>query len=275
MGTRSRVSRAAVCLVGFFAAVTVLTVIGFLIKSWLPPVASRHGEDVDALIHFLLVTTGVVFVLGHAVLAWMIWRYRHQEGTEYRPVSVKAEWLWVGIPAVLLVVVLEIGALTLGRSAWNQVHSQAPQDAIEIEVVGRQFEWLVHYAGKDGQFGRTRPELVHEVINPLGLDKKDATAIDDLFVRGILRVPVGRTALIRLRTHDVQHAFAVAAFRVKQDLVPGLTTQTQFEPTKPGQYELICAELCGLGHFQMRGLVIVMSQQEYDEWLAEQVGWFE
>jgi len=113
------------------------------------------------------------------------------------------------------------------------------------------------------------------VRNPLGLDKNDPAAKDDLFFRGVLRLPVNRAAAVRLRSHDVQHSFSVPAFRVKQDLIPGATTRTQFVPIVEGTYEIACAELCGLGHYKMSGTVIVMSQQEFDEWLAKQIGQFE
>ena len=266
---------AGVFLVVFFGLVTTLTVLGFMVRTWLPPVASQHGEGVDTVIHYLLVTTGIVFVIGHVALACFVWRHSGQGMATYRPVSGKTEWLWALVPILFMAVVSEVGVLVIGRPVWGQLYGEVPQDAVEIEVMGKQFEWFVRYPGKDGKFGATRPELVHETRNPLGLVEDDPAAKDDIVSRGVLRLPIDRTVSIRLRSLDVQHSFSVPSFRVKQDLVPGVTTQTHFKPIKAGQYEIVCAELCGLGHYKMRGMVLVISQQEYDQWLARQLGWFE
>lgn len=271
----SRGKSSAVGLVGLFCLITVLTVAGFVVRPWLPPVASQHGEDVDFVINYLLVTTGIVFVVGHAALAWLVLKHSGREKSTYRPVSNRVEWMWALVPVVFMAGISEAGVLVLGGSVWDQLYGERPQDAIEVEVVGKQFEWFVRYPGKDGEFGRTLPELVHEVRNPLGLDRKDPAAKDDLFSRGVLRLPVDRTAIIHLRTHDVQHSFSVPSFRVKQDLVPGFATETRVRPIRTGQFEIACAELCGLGHYKMRGTTIVLSQEEFDAWLDQQIGWFE
>jgi cytochrome c oxidase subunit 2 len=225
----------------------VLTIYGFASQTWLPPVASKHGEGVDFVIHYLMVTTGIVFVIGHVALIWLVWRHSGTESSTYRPVSSKTEWLWALVPVVFMAVVSEAGVLVLGHPVWNQLYGELPPNTIEAEVVGKQFDWLIRYPGKDGTFGRTDPEKVHETRNSFGLVKEDPAAADDIVERGILRLSVNRTASIRLRSHDVQHAFSVPSFRVKQDLVPGFPTHTQFQPTKVGEYEIVCAELCGLG----------------------------
>ena len=277
MKDETRAPFTRMCLVGFFCLVTLLTVVGFSAKTWLPAVASQHGEGIDTVISYLLITTGMVFIVGHLALAWLIWKHTGDRPATYRPVTAKVEWLWALVPVLFMAVVSEAGVLFLGHPVWSQLYGDTPADAVRVEMVGKQFEWFVRYPGKssDSKFGETRPDLVHEVRNPMGLVKKDPDAKDDIFVRGVLRLPVGRMASIRLRTHDVQHSFAVPAFRTKQDLVPGFPTHTQFVPTREGEYEIACAELCGLGHYKMRGTVIVMSQDEYDKWLASQYGWFE
>jgi cytochrome c oxidase subunit 2 len=272
---RLRVPLAAIVLVAFFALVTILTVIGFAFRAWLPPVASQHGAGVDFVIHFLLITTGIVFVAGHAALGWFVWRFSRGEPATYQPVSQRTEWLWALPPVVFMAVVSEVGVLVLGHPVWNQLYGAVPEDAVIVEVVGKQFEWFVRYPGKDGAFGKTQPDQVHETRNPLGLVEEDPAASDDIVTRGVLRLPVGRSVSVRLRTHDVLHSFAVPAFRVKQDLVPGIVTHTQFTPTKAGEFEIACAELCGLGHYKMRGTIQVAAVEEFEQWLAAQIGWFE
>jgi cytochrome c oxidase subunit 2 len=208
-------------------------------------------------------------------LGWIVWTRGNATTSQVRPIGKKQELLWALIPIVFMGIVSEAGVLALGHSVWRELYGDGDLDALQVEVVGKQFEWFVRYPGKDGQFGRTMPELVHEVRNPLGLDETDSAATDDIFSRGVLRLPVGRMVQVRLRTHDVQHSFAVTAFRVKQDLVPGLPTLTQFVPTREGEYEIACAELCGLGHYKMRGTTLVLSDADFEQWLSNQFGWFE
>lgn len=271
----ARVPLTGILLVLFFCAVMVLTVLGFLTRTWMPPVASRHGEGVDFVIRYLLLTTGVVFVVGHIALAWFVWRQSRPGPNTYRPVSRRTEWIWALVPVVFMAVVAEVGVFAIGQPVWHELYGETPDDAIEVEIVGKQFEWIVRYPGKDGKFGKTQPELVHETRNPLGLVEDDPAATDDIIARGVLRLPVDQMASIRLRSLDVQHSFTVPQFRVKQDLVPGVTTHTQFVVTRAGEYEITCAELCGLGHYKMRGRAIATTQEEFEEWLASQTGWFE
>ncbi len=310
-----------ILLAVFFALFMVATVAGFLLRDWRPVVASSHGEMVDELITYLLVTAGVVFVIGHVVLLWFVWRGSIRAG---RPASKtarpsrRAEWIWALIPVLVIVGLFEGGVLFLGHPAWQAIHGEVPDDAIELEVVGKQFEWIMRYPGKDGQFGRTDPSKVHETRNPLGLDKKDPNATDDIVFRGQLVLPIDRVAAVRLRSHDVTHCLAVPALRVKQDVVPGFPGRTLFKPTRlspfmieprvspaqpvhfatradaqrwldanstPGEgsalhvitegFDLACAELCGVGHYSMRGKVIVKTAAEFDKWLGGQRGWFE
>lgn len=258
----------------FFFALTGLTLYGFMARRWLTPVASEHGPGVDKVINYLLVTAGAIFVIGHGVLATFIWRYSRGDAAEAR-VSKRTELLWALIPVLILTLVSEVGVLMLGMPVWAQVYGETPPDALQVEVVGKQFEWIVRYPGKDGVYGRTKPEFVDEMENPLGLDEDDPAAVDDVIQRGSLYLPQDRTARIRLRSHDVLHSFTIPEMRIKQDVVPGTAQFTQFKPTQAGEYEIACAELCGLGHYRMRGRSVVMPADEFDAWLAKQVGWFE
>jgi len=257
-----------------FVLIAIGTAVGFILDLR-PPVASEHGKGIDSVITYLLVTTGAIFVAGHLILGWLLVKSSGKDSGGYKPESRKLEWMWAAVPLILFTVIAEIGVIALGSKVWTQLYGEPPADATQIELVARQFEWLVRYPGKDDKFGNVEPKLVREPRNPLGLDKKDEAAIDDVFVRGELRLPLGRPIVIRLRSHDVLHSFAVPQFRVKHDVVPGFTARIQFRPTKVGKYEIACAELCGLGHYRMRAMAIVMEPDEYDKWLAGQRGWFQ
>ena len=262
----------AAALAGFFLGVTVLTVWGFAMRDWLPPAASRHAEGVDSMIRYLLITTGVIFVIGHGVLIRFIWKYGRGASTEAPRTNPRAERLWSILPVVIMALVSEVGVLLIGLPVWDQIYGELPEDVVVVDVAARQFEWIVRYAGSDGEFGRTDPEQIDGGSNPTGIDAADPRGVDDIVVRNVLRLPIGRMAYLRLRSHDVLHSFSVAAFRVKQDIVPGIVGSTRFVPTQLGTFEIGCAELCGLAHYRMRGRVIVMSQGEYDLWLSEEGG---
>jgi cytochrome c oxidase subunit 2 len=263
-------------LVVCFVLMVAITLFGFAAGPWArPAVASQQGENIDTVINYLLVTTGVVFIIGNAGLIWLVLRYSGSGPSGYKPESAKTQWMWALVPVACMAAISEIGVLLLGAPVFDGMYGKAPADSLQVEVVGKQFEWIVRYPGKDGKFGRTSPKLVHTTRNPLGLDEDDSTATDDIVVNNILRVPRGRMVQIRLRTHDVQHSFSVPAFRVKQDLVPGLVTHAQFVPTRTGKFEVVCSQLCGASHYRMRGEVLVMEPQEFDDWLAKQKGWFE
>jgi cytochrome c oxidase subunit 2 len=248
----------------------LLVAAGFLTLGRMPELASHHGASIDATIRYILVATGILFLLGHGVLIWFVLRYAGAGERGSPHASARLEWRWAIVPVVLMMLIAEGGVLFVGMPAFAEVYGEAPEDAFVVEVVGKQFEWLVHYPGPDGVFGRCLPEKVNDARNPIGLDKKDPAAKDDVYTRGALHLPLGRTALVRLRALDVLHSFTVPQFRVKQDLIPGFYGRTQFMPTKAGQYELACAELCGLGHYRMRGFVVVETQEDLDRWLSEQ-----
>jgi cytochrome c oxidase subunit 2 len=253
-----------------FAAAALLVALGFRTHGRLPELASRHGASIDAVIRYLLVTTGILFLLGHGVLAWFVLRYAGAGARGSPHASARTEWRWALAPVLVMCVLAEGGVLMVGLPAFRQLYVETPEDPWVVEVVGKQFEWIVHYPGADGRFGASRADLVSDARNPLGLDKKDPNVADDVWTRGQLRIPVDRSVVIRLRALDVIHSFTVPQFRVKQDLIPGFLGRTQFEPTKTGQYEIACAELCGLGHYRMRGFIEVQSQGEVDQWLSEQ-----
>jgi cytochrome c oxidase subunit 2 len=158
----------------------------------------------------------------------------------------------------------------MGQRVWASIYfSDAPTNATIIQVTGEQFAWNFHYPGPDGQFGRTDNKLITGT-NPIGLDKDDPAAKDDVLSIGVMHAPVGKPVRVRLRSKDVIHSFFLPNFRMKQDAVPGMGIEVWFTPTQAGQYEIACAELCGLGHYRMKGaLTIDESQDAFNKWLAE------
>lgn len=271
MSETASASRAPLFGVLFFV-IGLTTVAGFL-WGWLPEAATEHGPGIDRVIIYLLCTTGVLFLLGNVVLGRFVMIYsagRPQPGAR---VSLRTQTLWAVVPVLIMCVISEVGVLVMGLPVFGQLYGEADADAYEVEVVGQQFEWLVRYPGPDGVFGRVDHARVHSDLNPLGLDSSDAAAQDDIVVRGNVHVPVGRMTIVRLRSLDVLHSFTVPLFRTKQDLIPGFTAYTQFTATREGSFELACAELCGLGHYRMQGTVIVQSEEDLEQWLAEQEPW--
>jgi cytochrome c oxidase subunit 2 len=138
-----------------------------------------------------------------------------------------------------------------------------------VHVVAEQFAWNVHYPGPDGVFGAREIALVDPVTNPLGLKTDDPAARDDIVTMNELHLPVDRPAIVHLTSKDVIHSFALPVMRVKQDVIPGLSIPVWFVPTQTGEYEIACAQLCGIGHYRMRGYLTIHTAEEYAAWLAQ------
>jgi cytochrome c oxidase subunit 2 len=255
---------------GLAMAFSIWAIIGisfiFFFKYRVPELASDRA-GLDTLYNVILGITGVAYVVVQFFLGLYIFKFRHREGAtgSYWHESHKMEMMWtIGTAVVLLPIVFS------GLVLWNRVQAAPPADALVVEAVGAQFQWDFRYPGADGQFGAFRPEL-YSLENPLGIDPDDAASADDFYRTNQLVLPVNKTVHIRLRSKDLQHAFFLPNFRVKQDLVPGMSTSVTFTPTKVGEYEVACAELCGLGHYRMRAFLSVKSEADYQQWLSEQV----
>jgi cytochrome c oxidase subunit 2 len=234
---------------------------------WFPPVASVHGARVDSLFFAVLVVTGIAFVVVQGALGYFVARYGGS-GTEragYWHDNPKAEAVLLIITAVILTVLV-----FMGQRVWASIYfSDAPADAIVIEATGEQFAWNFRYPGPDGAFGRTDNKLITQT-NSIGLDRNDPVGKDDIVSINDMHFPTGRAVKVRLRSKDVIHSLFLPNVRFKQDAVPGMTIELWFEPNRPGTYEIACAELCGLGHYRMKGaLTIDDSQASFDTWLAE------
>ena len=250
------------------AVVIVLLVIGSLIFHfaspwWFTPIASNWTTMEDTVILTFWVT-GIVFVAVNLFLAWVVWKYRHKKGqvAHYEPESKKLEWWLTVVTSIGVAAMLAPGLIVWGHFV------DVPKDAAIVEAIGQQWHWSYRFPGKDGEFGHADASLVTP-DNPFGMDAEDPKGTDDVLVASPeLHLPVDKPVKLLLRSKDVLHNFTVTQFRVKMDLVPGMITHLWFTPTVPGSYEVLCEELCGVGHFAMRGRVVVTKHDEFDTWLA-------
>jgi len=235
----------------------------------MPPNASEHGYQIDAIIEFSHWFMGVLFVGWSVFFIYVLLRFRRSkhpvadhEGVK-SAISTHLEFAVVLIEAVLL-----IGfAVPLWAKRVNQF--PADKDAIIAHAVGQQFNWNFHLPGPDGVFGRRDVALV-TTSNQLGLDYSDAAAKDDLVVTGTLHVPKDHPVIIELSSKDVIHNFALPSMRIAQDAIPGQLIPMWFKPVKTGEFEVVCGQLCGLGHYSMKATLVVDEPAEYQAWLKEQ-----
>ena len=252
------------------ALVIVILAIGSVIfHIWTPwystPIASNWGS-IDFAIDVTFWITGVAYVIILVFMAWCIYKYRYRADrrADYEPENHKLEWWLTGITAAGVV-----GLLTPGLLAWNDFVT-VPKNALQFEVVGKQWEWNYRLPGKDGKLGTTSISLISD-DNPFGINPKDPNGKDDVLIEGDdLHLPVGVPIKMNLRSLDVIHDFYVPQFRAKMDLVPGMVTFFWLEPTRTGTFDILCAELCGVGHHAMRGSVVVDDKTAFNKWLQEQ-----
>ena len=162
-----------------------------------------------------------------------------------------------------------LALLIVALPAWAARNEPPPPglQPVEIHITAEQFAWNIHYPGPDRVFGRTRPDLI-SASNPLGIDRDDGAAKDDIGLLNVLMLPVNRPAVIQLTSRDVIHSFTLNEMRVKQDATPGLLTPVWFTPTQTGTFEVVCSQLCGLGHYRMRAVITVESEDDYRRFLA-------
>ncbi len=261
-------SAVAAILAALLLIFTVSTVYVFVKKVWwFPAPITAFGREIDQQFDRTLIITGIVFVLSQLGLGWVVWRYRDRgQQARYSEGNHVLEALWT-----VATLVLFVGLGIYAERSWAEVHFRAASPgALQIEVTGQQFAWNFRYPGPDGKFGRLDPNLVSASTgNPLGLVPDDPAGKDDVVVP-VMAVPVNREVELLIRSQDVTHSFFVRELRLKQDAVPGMLIRIHFTPTQVGQYEIACAELCGLGHYRMRSFLTVMSDADYEKWLREQ-----
>lgn len=236
----------------------------------LPVQASAHAAELDnmtVLVHWLMF---VLFIGWGLFFLYVLFRYRAGANPKANYDGAKGK-ISKGLEVAVVVVEMVL-LLFYAIPAWAKRVTNFPPEnqATVVHVIAEQFAWNVHYAGPDGKFGRTKPELV-AADNPIGLDKTDPDAKDDITTINQLNLPVDKPVLVHLSSKDVIHSFGLYEMRVKQDAIPGMNIPVWFTPTRVGEYEITCSQLCGLGHFRMRGFVNIQSQADYDKWMADQI----
>jgi len=236
----------------------------------MPVAASAHAGQIDqmmVLVHWLML---VLFVGWGAYFLFVLVRFRRKANPKANYSGAHGK---IAKSTEVAVAIVEVALLIFyAIPAWATRVRDLPaeSEATVVRVVGEQFAWNVQYPGADGRFGHTDVKLV-SADNPLGLDRSDANAKDDITTINQLNLPIDRPVLVHLSSKDVIHSFGLYEMRVKQDAIPGLQIPVWFTPTRAGEYEITCSQLCGLGHFRMRGFVTVQSAGDYQKWMADQV----
>lgn len=271
---RAKVEKMGKLLAITIIAITVASAIPVLMHTWQYPAnISTHGKLIDDQMDDTMWEAGLSFLASQIILAVFIWQYskpRPDAKIKLFPGGAKGLVL-----AAIVLVGVEVFALgVFGVKAWGQIYFTPPgPNAMPIQVQAGQFAFYFRYAGPDGKFGAIHPELISEANqNYYGLDPEhDVDARDDV-VAAELAVPVNREIHMLMHSKDVSHSFYVPALRIHQDFVPGLDLSVHFTATKVGKYEIVCSQLCGLGHYNMRAYLEVMSQEDFDNWMKQQEG---
>jgi cytochrome c oxidase subunit II len=249
----------------------------------LPELASTHGGQIDGLIGWTHVFMLILFVGWGSFFVYTLIRFRRSRNPVANYAGVKSHtssYLEAGVAVVEMILLLGF-AIPLWAARVDRIPPES--ESLVVQVTGEQFAWNIHYPGPDGRFGRTDIKLLDLQSNPLGIDRSDPAAKDDVTTLNQFYLPVNKPIIVRLRSKDVIHSFGVPELRVKQDAIPGLTipiwfvanVTTEEMRTRLGkpefQYEIACAQLCGLGHYRMRGFVTVQTAEEFQKWMDEKV----
>jgi cytochrome c oxidase subunit II len=240
-----------------------------VIERLLPIAGSEHAADLDAVLMWVHVHVAIQAVAWGAFFIYCLVRFRR--GAHPRASHAGIRPL---VPALAIALVIAGDAVLLAAAAlpaWFKYATVPAADftPLEIRVVAEQFAWNIHYPGPDRKFGATTASLIH-AANPLGIDRADANARDDIGLLNVLTVPLGRPIIVHLTSRDVVHSFTLNEMRVRQDATPGLVVRTWFTPTVIGRWEIACSQLCGLGHYRMRGEFAVLSAEEWEAWMRSE-----
>jgi cytochrome c oxidase subunit II len=261
----------------FAVVLTVITIVSvafFVMHTWwLPPDISTTGPAVDHQLEETLIGTGVLFLAGQLLLGYFAWTARDPKSKD--KIKIFPGGATPLVTAAILVVGIEVLTLTfVGSKVWASIYLAPPDpQAIHVDVQAEQFAFYFRYAGPDGQFGAVHPDKIDDGSgNYFGLDPANDVAARDDIVVGSLVVPVNRPIALTLHSKDVGHSFYVRELRMQQDFVPGLNIPLHFTATQIGKYEIVCTQLCGLGHYNMKAYLEVMSEPDYEQWLKTQAG---
>jgi len=274
-----------------------LLVIFFLLGMWgiwkchmllqdkmLPVSASVQGVQYDLMFKATLWVTGITFFITQALLFWFCFKYQSTEKRTsfFFPHNNRLEVLWTTVPAIAMAALVAVGLKN-----WMAFTSEAPKDAMIVEVVGKQFNWLIRYPGHDGVLGKRDFRKIDDANNVLGLDWNDKDNMDDIIAQnGELHLVVNKPVKLLIGSRDVIHDVGLAHFRMKMDAVPGIVTTMWFTPQYTTEemkkitgkenfvYEISCDQVCGTSHYAMRGTVIVQTQAEYDAWIMKQQSYY-
>ena len=252
--------------------IAIASAIPIVLHIWEPPTdISVHGKMIDDQMSETMIEAGICFLAAQFILGFFIWTYSN------RPKNEKIKNFPGGarglVAAAVIVVGVEVMALgAFGTRAWAAIYFTPPApDAMPVQVQAGQFAFYFRYPGPDGKFGPLHPEQINEATeNFFGLDTThDADSKDDI-VTAEMAIPVNRDIHLLMHSKDLGHSFFVRELRIQQDFVPGLDLALHFTATKIGRYEIVCTQLCGLGHYNMKAYLNVMSQEDFDKWLKQQ-----
>ncbi len=259
----------------FAIVVTVITVVSTAIFVshiwWLPPDISQLGAGIDHQMSETMVSSGILFVVAQLVLAFFVWRFA--DNNDHRKIKIFPGGATPMVVGAIILVGAEILALTMvGSKIWASIYvAPADPNSLKIDVQAEQFAYYFRYPGPDGKFGTLHPELIDESSgNFFGLDPANDTSARDDIVAATLAIPVNRPILLQLHSKDVSHAFYAPELRIQQDFVPGLVIPVHFTATRIAKTEIVCTQLCGLGHYNMRAYLEVMTESDFRKWLNEQ-----
>jgi cytochrome c oxidase subunit II len=241
-----------------------------VIERLLPAAGSAHAASLDAVLYSVHTHMLLIFVMWLAVFVFALVRFRSGANPDPRRQGVRGMWPAIAIGVVIAgdVVILAVLALP----AWKERNLPPPAGArpVEVRVIAEQFAWNIHYPGPDGAFGRTDAGLI-SATNPVGIDRADPAAKDDIGLLNVLTLPVNRTVVVQLMSRDVVHSFTLNEMRVKQDANPGMTSRVWFTPITTGSWDIACSQLCGLGHYRMRGEYRVVTADGWQKWEADEL----
>ncbi|HTN46751.1 MAG TPA: cytochrome c oxidase subunit II [Flavipsychrobacter sp.] len=256
----------------------------YMADKMLPVSASEHGEQYDLMFRVTIYVTGIVFFITQALLFWFAFKYQSTEKRTpyYLAHNNKLELIWTTIPAIAMASLVAVGLRN-----WSKMTSEAPKNAQVVEIVGKQFNWVIRYPGADGVLGKRDFRKINDANNVLGLDWNDKANADDVIAEnGEMHIVKGRPVKLVIGSRDVIHDVGLPHFRMKMDAVPGIVTTIWFTPLYTSEemkkitgnpnfvYEISCDQMCGKGHYSMRGTVIVETEAEHKAWMEKQQSYY-